>query len=434
MNWERIFEEKLVSAKSAAALVKDGDRIFIGYAASVANGLVRALAERRDELHDVVLSGGLLGQDSSIYEPESDGHINSVSLFVGGVERKGISNGVVTFSSPHLSMINKWVEKVARPNIAFIEVSEPDDKGYMSYGACGVGFIEFVKEMTDTVILQVNRRAPYVYGESNLIHVSEADAIVRIDDDLLCVPESVDEISKKIADNVLGLIPDGACIQLGIGSAANAIGYALKTKNDLGVHTEMFTDSMMMLQKEGVINNKRKNLNPFQSVAAFALGSKELYEYIDHNEELSFRPFSYVNDPFVIGQNDNMISVNTAMAIDVYGQVAADSLGFRQQSAVGGQLDYVRGSQRSKGGKSIIVLPSTVDAGGKVSSRITITLPFGTSVTTPRSDVQYVATEYGCVDFSALPMSERVRALISLAHPDFRSELEDEAKEYGIIK
>ena len=394
---------------------------------------MNTLAKRKDELEGVTVFGGQMDNQVDFFDPEYDGHINTFSCFLGNMGRRGVKNGVTVFTTPQLSLIERWVNTVAKPNVTMLTVSAPDKNGYMSYGAAGVAYCEIAVRHSDTVILQVNRNMPYVVGESNLIHISDADAVVMYDEELLTVPEVIDETSSRIAEHVLDLIPDGACLQLGIGGAANAIGHGLKTKNDLGVHTEMFTDSMMMLQKEGVITNALKNLHRGKSVVSFALGSKELYEWVDNNNTIMFLPFPYVTDPFVIAQNDNMISINTAMAVDVYGQIAADALGFRQQSSVGGQLDFVRGAQRSKGGKSIIVLPSTLEKNGVKKSRTNVALPLGTSITTTRSDVQYVATEFGCVDLSLLPMNERAKAMISLAHPDFRNDLEAEAKEYGII-
>ncbi|MBQ3425068.1 MAG: acetyl-CoA hydrolase [Clostridia bacterium] len=432
-NWELELEQKIVTCDEAVRLVKDGDRVHIGYCSSVAYKLAEALAMRREELHNVVILSGLLNRPLSCFGADSVGHISNVSFFVGSTERTGIRNGVTDFTSLHLSQSPYWVRHTARPNVAFLEVSAPDDEGYMSYGASGVGFHEAVKEYADTIILQINKNAPYVFGEHNKIHISEATAVVFSDDDVLAIPEVLDDTSREIAKLVVDQVPDGATIQLGIGAVSNAVGYALACKNDLGVHTEMYTDSMMQLQKDGVITNRCKSLLPGKSVTAFALGSKGLYEYVHRNEELYFCPFSYVNDPAVIGQNDRMISINTAMAMDLYGQVAADSIGLKQQSAVGGQLDYVRGAQRAKDGKSIIAMPSTIGAGEKRSSRIMLQFPPGTAITTPRSDVQYVATEYGCVNIRELPMRERIRAMISLAHPDYRNELEAQAKEYRLI-
>ena len=433
MNWKQEYQEKRLTADEAVRLVKDGDRVHIGYCSSAAYGLCEALSKRKDELHDVVVLSGLLNRPLSCFAPEYHGHIDNLSFFLGGTERLGVRNGITSFTSLHLHQMPHWVTQIARPNVAFLEVSLPDSDGYMSYGASGVGFHETVKETADTVILQVNRNAPYVFGEHNLIHVSEAAAVVELDDAVLAISEVLDDTSRRIAELVLELIPDAATIQLGIGSVSNAIGYALSSKNDLGVHTEMYTDSMMKLQQDGVITNRYKTLLPGKSVTAFALGSKALYQYVDWNDSMYFAPFSYVNDPAVIGQNDRMISINTAMAVDLYGQVAADSIGAKQQSAIGGQLDYVRGAQRSKGGKSIIALSSTLEIKGQRSSRIMFQFPVGTAVTTPRSDVQFVATEFGCVNLRDLSMQDRIRAMISIAHPDFRNDLEAQAREHHLL-
>jgi len=240
----------------------------------------------------------------------------------------------------------------------------------------------------------------------------------------------VDDVINTISDYLLDQIPDGACIQLGLGGVANAVGYGLKNKNDLGAHTELMGDSLMELMKLGVLNNSRKSFMKGKTVASFTFGSKALYEFVDHNEDMYYLPFPVTNDPVNIAKNDNMISINTALAIDIFGQVNADNIAGRQHSATGGQLDFVRGAQMSRGGKSFIAVTSTYQNGA--ASRIVSQLPLGTCVTTPRSDVQYVATEYGCVNLKHLSMRERVRAMISLAHPDFRPQLIEDAKKIGM--
>lgn len=243
----------------------------------------------------------------------------------------------------------------------------------------------------------------------------------------------MDETLTRISRFIVEQVPDGATIQLGLGGVSGAVGFGLEHKNDLGIHSEMMTNSMMHLMKLGVVNNRRKSYIPGKAVVGFALGSQALYEFTDHNPDLFFAPYSFVNDPFVIAKNNHMISVNTAMSIDLFGQVAADSMAGRQQSAVGGQVDYVRGAQLSKGGKSFIALPSTLETSRGRSSRIVASFPAGTAVTTSRHDVQYVVTEYGCVNLKPLSMEARTRALIGLAHPDFRDELEAQANQLGLL-
>ena len=230
-------------------------------------------------------------------------------------------------------------------------------------------------------------------------------------------------------------IPDGACIQLGLGGVANAVGYGLKKKNDLGAHTELMSDSMMELMKLGVLNNSRKSYIPDKTVAAFTFGSRALYDFVNYNKDMYYLPFPVVNNPVNIAKNDHMISINTALSADIFGQINADNIAGHQHSTTGGQVDFVRGAQMSRGGKSFIAMTSTyTDKNGRLASRIAPHFPIGTCVTTPRSDVQYVVTEYGCVNLKTLTMKDRIRAMISLAHPAFRETLTEEAKNAGFLQ
>lgn len=434
MEWRSIYQEKLRTAAQAVKCVKSGDRVYIGTASSIAYKLTEALYGRKDELEDVVICQGLTPRRLPVFLPEARGHFSTTTYFAGPGERLGIKNGQTTFTSFHLSQIELWCRRVARANVAFLEVSPPDGEGYLSYGAYGTAFHDCIREVADTVVLQINPNAPYVYGEKNKIHVSQADFLVEAADELDTIPNlPFDDVLKTISRFIVERVPDGATLQLGLGGVSNAVGFGLRDKNDLGIHTEMLTDSMMELARLGVVNNSRKTFLPGKTVTSFALGTRALYDYIDHNEDLYFAPYAMVNDPCVIARNDSMISVNTAMAVDLYGQVAADCMGGRQQSATGGQVDYVRGAQMSRGGKSFIALPSTLEHKAGVGSRIVSAFPAGTAVTTARSDVQFVVTEYGCVNLKELTMDDRARALIRLAHPDFRDGLREDAKAMGLI-
>ena len=429
MDWKQLYQEKLRPVSDAVKIVGSGDRVYIGTASSIAFKLAEALYERRQELEDVLICHGLTPRILPFFLPEARGHFSTLSYFAGPGEHTGIKNGQTRFTSLHLSQIRLWCREIARPNIAFLEVSPPDEKGFMSYGAYGSTFHDYIRQLSDRVVLQVNKNAPFVHGENSCIHVSQADIITEADDEIFAMPNlSFDDTLRTLSGHIVKLIPDGATIQLGLGGISNAIGYGLGNHNDLGIHTEMLTDSMMDLMKSGVVTNRRKNYMKGKTVTSFALGTKELYDYVNQNEDIYFAPFHMVNDPSVIARNDNMISVNTAMSIDLYGQAAADCLGGKQQSATGGQVDYVRGAQMSKGGKSFIALTSTIENKCGRSSRIVGNLPPGSAVTTARADIQYVATEYGCINLKTLSMSDRARALISLAHPDFRDELIESAK------
>lgn len=433
-NLRTDYISKLCTAERAVREVKSGDTVYIGSTSSIAYALCRALEARSGELHDVTVTCSQFRRPSKMFTG-TDGRFSFKSYFMGTEERNGLRMGNGDFTSVHLSQIEIWCRETARPDVAFIEVSPCDEDGYMSFGATGVALHQCICSVAKTVILQVNSSVPYVYGEKNLIHCSQADYIVEADDRLETVEEiAADETVKTMSRNIVELIPDGATIQLGLGGLASAVGYGLQSKNDLGVHTEMMGDVIMHLMKNGNVTNHAKSYMPGVSVTGFAYGTNELYHFLDRNRSIYFMPFSKVNDPAVIAKNDRMVSINTAMSIDLFGQVAADSMGFKQHSGTGGQLDFVRGAQNSKDGKSFFAITSTMQhrtEGRK--SRIVLSFPPGTAITTPRSDVQYVATEYGCVNLKPLSMKDRVRAMISLAHPDFRDELTEQAKEHGII-
>ena len=433
-NWKLEYQQKLTTPQEAVKIVKSGDVVYGGTCTSVAYTLCDALGERAHELEHVTISCSQIINPVKCLNNKWPGAFKMSSYFMGAQERAfRAAGGELDFTTVHLSQVDIWCRETMVPDVAFFEVSEPDENGYMSYGASGVALHDYLKSGAKKIVLEVNKKVPYVFGTQNLIHVSEADAIIESDVELfenasLPVSEEIQTISNYLLEQ----IPDGACIQLGIGGVADAVGYGLKEKNDLGVHTELLTDSIVELMKRGNVTNAKKNYMPGKSVACFAMGSKSLYEFIDRNDSVYFAPFPVSNDPRTIAKNDNMISINTAMCIDLFGQVCADNIAGRQHSATGGQLDFVRGAQMSKGGKSFIALTSTLNNKNGRGSRIVSQFPMGTAVTTPRSDVQYVATEFGCVNLKPLTMKERVRAMISLAHPDFREVLIEDALRAGL--
>ena len=426
--------EKVVSREEAVKEVKSGDRVYIGTCTSTAYGLSRALGERIDELCDITVLCSNINKPLDILSGKNP-TFRIGSYFMGSLERKGIAKGITEYTSFHLSQLDRWVKEVARPDIAFLEVSLPDEDGYMSLGASGVCLGTHIIDASKKIILEVNRYAPYVMGDYNKIHVSQADFIVEADEELYTIGElPVTPELETISQFLIDEIHDGDCIQLGIGGLANAVGYGLKDKNDLGCHTEMIGDSIKWLMQNGNITNSRKSFEKGKTVTSFALGSKELYEFLNRNEKVHFLPMTITNNPAVIAQNDNVVSINTALSIDLFGQVVADNIDGRQYSGVGGQIDFVRGSQMSKGGRSYIAVTSTYENSktGR-GSRIVSAFKPGNAVTTPRSEVQYIVTEYGCIDLKCLTMRERAEAMISLAHPDFRAQLRKEAQEMGIL-
>ncbi|NLJ73009.1 MAG: hypothetical protein GX333_08370 [Syntrophomonadaceae bacterium] len=290
-----------------------------------------------------------------------------------------------------------------------------------------------VMEHTDTVIVEVNPKTPWLVGDVLKVHVSEVDYIIESDADLVEIPDiPITDIERTIAGYIADMIPNGATIQLGLGGLANAIGYFLRDKKDLGVHTEVVQKSFMDLMKLGVVNGSKKNFYPGKVLATFCVGDKELWDFVDKNDDFLFTEVEYNNNPYIIAQNDNLISVNNALMLDVTGQVAAESIREKQYSGTGGQNNFVQGALQSEGGKSIIALNSTYkDSAGKLKSRIVPFLPAGTIVSTSRNDIQYVVTEYGVANVRFKGVAQRVKELIKIAHPDFRDELTFQAKRIG---
>ena len=433
---EKIFNHaKKCTAAEAARAIKNGDRVFVGFASGTAYGMMDALWERRGELSDITILSSNGQKECRLFAGEGEHPFRVSTPFMGFGERIAEKNGrEVAFTSFPLSEVDRWIKNTGKPDVAILMVSAPDAKGYMSYGPSGCCVNTYAKEAAKTVILQINKKMPFIAGKDCLIHASEADYIVELSGELgeLYEEEPTDEIS-AISKHILAEIPDGATIQLGIGKLSTAIGYGLRNKNDLGIHSELFSEPMMHLMKNGNVTNTRKGYMDGKSVFSFAIGTNELYQYMDHNELLFGAPFPYVNDPRIIAQNKRMISINSAMSVDLFGQVSAESIGWRQFSAVGGQTDFAIGAQMSEGGKSIIATTSSFIKNGKRRSKIVLQFEPGTVVTTPRALVQYIATEYGCVNLKALPMRERAKAMISLAHPDFRDELREQAKELNLI-
>ena len=422
-NWRAEYESKRMTSDEAVKIVRDGDRIYIGTAASVAYELDAALARRANELNDITLMYSHCFKPLATAKVE---HFKVITYFLSAAERTLVNTPRFDYTSFHLSQSGLWCKKVGKPTVAFLDVSLPDENGYCSLGAGGVVTSEGILESADRIILQVNKYEPYVTGRSTLIHISQADAIVEFDDPLAqgISREETDPDFLKIAELVADEIPDGACLQFGGGHVIDAIAPKLMEKNDLGIHTELMGIGMMKLIKNGNVNNKYKQIHKGETVVGFIAGNNELYEFADHNDKLYFAPLTYVNDPSVSSQNDNFISINSCLYIDLFGQVGSENINGVQYSGIGGQVDFVRGAQLSKGGKSILTCGSTFEKrDGSKGSRIVPFIPGGTPVTTSRADVHYVATEYGCVNLKELTMRERCRAIIDLAEPQFREEL-----------
>jgi len=431
MSWIFDYKSKLKSADEAVKLVKSGDRVYYGGNAAIPWALVRALAKRRDELHDVQLNHVLLLGDDPLSKPEMAGHFRHNSLFVGPADREAVNDGRADYVPVFLHMIPRlFSEGIVPLDVAMIMVSPPDEHGFMSLGVEVLASMAAIMS-AKKLILQVNEQMPRVLGDC-FVHCSRADAIVEHTEALPeLAPKKPSEIERKIAEHIIPLIPKGATLQMGIGGIPDVIYECLEPGLELGIHTEMISDGAMRAIERGVVTGRLKTLHKGKVVITFALGSRELYNFLDNNPLIEAHPAEYVNDPFIISQNDNMVAINSAIEVDLTGQVCSDSIGQYIYSGFGGQVDFIRGAARSKAGKPIIALPSTAQ-GGKIS-RIVPTLKPGAGVVTSRADVHYVVTEYGAVNLFGKNLRERALALISIAHPDFREELLRAAKERKLI-
>ena len=422
--------------------------MYVGTSSSFAYELLDALYDRKDELENITLLCSMSITPCRMFDtdwpvdipPGQKGNpFIFDTFFLGAGERSAHRkhNMAFEFTSFHLSQVDLWMREIGRPDVSFLQVSRPDEDGYFSYGSAGICDHKYVMEETRReIFLESNTGSPYIFGEDNLIrgdHKKVAGIVYTDRNAPELMPDEIDDISRQISEHVVREVPDGATLQLGLGKVSTAIGYDLEQRNDLGIFSELFSQPMMNLMRNGNVTNLCKGFMDGKSVFSFSAGTQEMYDFMDRNPLIYGVPFPFVNDPRNIAKNKKMISINSAMAADLYGEVAADAIGFTQQSAVGGQLDFVKGAQWSEGGKSIIALSSSFMRHGKRQSKITLQFTPGTPVTTPRSEVQYIATEYGCVNLKVLNMSDRVRAMISLAHPDFRDQLTQEAKDAGLI-
>jgi len=432
-DYKELYREKRSTAEELAGRVESGWLIGMDGSASHTPAIMSALAERarRDELSGVKVQTLLDVYPLEFYADKNlFGKITGVSWFAGAGARAAINGGWADFIPAYYRDIPKYIRSSYDYDAFCVAVSPMDKHGYFSLATTN-SYCMALLEKTKRVFLEVNAFQPRAVCGAQ-IHISQVDGLVECDYELPVQPSpKLDEVSLTIGNLIAEQIPDGACIQLGIGAIPDATGMALKTKHDLGIHTELFTDSMVELIECGAVNNSKKQIHRYQSVATFAFGSKRIYDYIDDNPAIAILPVDYVNDPEVICKNDNMISINAALEVDLWGQVCAESVGTRHISGSGGQIDYVRGACQSKGGKSFIAFSSTAK-GGSIS-KIKSTLTPGAVCTTSKNDVDYIVTEYGLAHLRGESLGSRARQLIAIAHPDFRDELRFEAKKRGIL-
>jgi 4-hydroxybutyrate CoA-transferase len=417
---------RIVSADEAVSSIKSGQQVFMHGAAATPSVLLAALVRRAPELHDVKIVHMHAEGPHPHLEPDMQGHFLHKALFIGPNARKAINDGRAEFIPVFLSDIPRLIDQKYLPLDAVLcNVSPPDEHGFCSLGTSVDAMLSAVR-MAKTVIAQLNKSMPRTLGDS-FIHVSKIDFAVEVDQPPYNHSTgTVGEIETKIGGFVADLVQDEATLQMGIGDIPSAVGKQLYHKRDLGVHTEMFTDILVDLVERGVVTCERKEVNCGKAVTAFMMGTERLYKFVDNNPMVEMRPVDYTNDTAIIRKFKRMTAINSAIEIDLTGQVCADSIGSRMYSGVGGQMDFMRGAALAEEGQAIIALPSTA-AGGKFS-RIAIALKEGAGVTTTRSHVRTVVTEYGVAQLFGQSFRERAKRLIAIAHPDFRDELIAHAK------
>ena len=433
MNYQAEYEAKKTTAEALAAQVESGWLIGMDAGAAQTPTIVSAIAERarNNEISGVKVQTLLdvypleFLQDNSLF-----GRLTSEAWFSGGGSRKAVNGGYGDIIPNYYRDIPKYIRAMYDYDVFCVSVSPMDKHGYCSLSTVS-SYSPAMMEKAKRIFLEVNDQQPRAVCGAQ-VHISQVDGLIEVSHELPVLPPTkIDAVSEQIGGLIAEQICDGACIQLGIGAIPDAVGAALKQKHDLGIHTEMFTDSMVELIQCGAVNNSKKQIHRGQTVTTFAFGSKRIYDYIDDNPGIALLPVDYVNDPNVICRNDNMISINAALEVDLWGQVCAESVGTKHMSGSGGQVDYVRGACQSKGGKSFIAFTSTAK-GGSISKIKPILTP-GAVVTTSKNDVDYVVTEYGIAHLRGEPLSRRAQQLIAIAHPDFRDELRFEAKKRGIL-
>ena len=430
-EWKEIYKSKVTTPQEAVNEVRSGQRVFIGSGAAEPQLLVHALSDRGQELSDTQITHILTLGTAPYADPKLENGFRHNALFIGPNVREAVAEGRADFTPVFLSEVPDLFRRGKLPiDVAFIQVSPPDEHGYCSYGV-SVDVTKSAAESARLVVAEVNPNMPRTLGDC-FIHVNDIHAFVPSGEPIIETPAGqIDDVAKRIGQHIADLIQDGSTLQLGIGTIPDAVLACLGDKKDLGIHSEMFSDGVIELVERGVINGSRKSIHAGKIIASFVLGTRRLYDFIDNNPMCEFHPSEYTNDPFRIAQNDRMVAINSALQVDLTGQVCADSLGTYFYSGIGGQVDFIRGAARSHQGRPIIALPSTA-SGGKVS-RITPILTPGAGVVTSRGDVHYVVTEYGIANLHGKTIRERAMALIHIAHPDHREKLMEEARNRKLV-
>jgi 4-hydroxybutyrate CoA-transferase len=421
--WKEEYQKKLCAAGDAVKHIKSGDRVVIGHACGEPSAVVEAMVDNAARYRNVEIVHMVDMGKIRYCQPEYAENFRLNSICLGGHVRKAVEEGRGDFTPIFFKDVPDLLRTTLHPDVAIVQTSPPDEHGYCSLGV-SVDYTKAGAESADTLIVQINKNMPRCFGDC-FIHVSDMDYIVEADMPLIELqPPEISDVEKGIGENCASLINDGDTLQLGIGAIPDAVLLFLKGKKDLGIHSEMISDGVVALAQAGVITNRKKIINPGKFVIGFMMGTRKLYDFVDNNPAVCMMPIDYVNDPAVIAQNVNMVSINACVQVDMFGQVCSESIGLRQISGIGGQVDFVRGANLAKNGRSIIAMPST--AGGGKISKIVPLLDEGATVTTSRCDVSYVVTEYGIARLRGQTLKERARRLINIAHPGFRDSLKAE--------
>ncbi|HEY8803701.1 MAG TPA: acetyl-CoA hydrolase/transferase C-terminal domain-containing protein [Clostridium sp.] len=426
MEWKEIYKSKIVKPEDAVTYIKSGDRVVVGHAAGEPTVLIDAMVANKENYRNVEIVNLVVLGTAEYAKPGMEGHFHNNSIFASAPTREAIESGRGDFTPCFFYEVPKLFSKGYLPvDVALVQVSSPDENGYCSFGVSN-DYTKPAAEYAKIVIAEINDKMPRTMGDS-FIKLSDIDYIVETSHPIIELqPPKIGEVEKKIGENCASLIEDGSTLQLGIGAIPEAVLLFLKDKKDLGIHSEMISDGVVELVEAGVITNKMKTLHPGIIVVSFVMGTKRLYDFVNNNPLVEMYPVDYVNNPIVIMKNNKMVSINACVQVDLMGQVCSESIGSRQISGVGGQVDFVRGVSMSDDGISIIAIPSTASK-GKISKIVPL-LDVGGVVTTSRTDVDYIVTEYGIAHLRGKTLRDRARALINIAHPDFREGLIEEFK------